>query len=61
MTEETVTYKVPYGLAGPDQVQIEVTGPVMTCTSCDFEFTDYRGEEAADKAVSAFLASRNLN
>jgi hypothetical protein len=46
----------PYGIA-PHTVELTALVDKGSCSACAFEFTDWRAEEALDKAVRTHLAS----
>jgi hypothetical protein len=45
-----------YGVDG-DAVMLSATVPVRHCTQCDFEWVDWVGMEAKDRAVAEYIAS----
>jgi hypothetical protein len=48
--------RFPYGIA-PHTVELAALVDKGRCSACAFEFTDWRAEEALDKAVQIHLAS----
>ena len=50
ITEAEETSMITYGV-GEDKKTIPVTQPMMTCSKCNFKFTDYRGEHARAMAI----------
>jgi hypothetical protein len=43
-----------YG-SGPDLAMLKAYVPVLYCASCDFGYTDYRGEELRSLALQEHL------
>ena len=49
--------RFPYGIA-PHTVELAAMVDKGRCAACTFEFTDWRAEEARDRAVQIYLAAR---
>ena len=52
-TESMKDYTFPYGVAGPDQVELTVNIPVRTCNNkeCGFEWYNWKAELIMDAYV----------
>jgi hypothetical protein len=55
-TETMEAQNFQYG-CGFEAVELTALVPLIRCIECGFEFTDFRGEEARDKAVFDYLKS----
>jgi len=49
--------RFPYGIA-PHTVELTAMVDKGRCPACSLEFTDWRAEEARDRAVQIYLADR---
>lgn len=52
ISKTNVFHTIQYGI--DNVVGIPVTLPVYNCMDCNFQWYDYEGEEAIDKAVSDY-------
>jgi hypothetical protein len=58
VTESLENEKLTYG-CGEDRVLLDVELVVLSCGSCGEAYTDYRGEEAREAAITEYLAGKN--
>lgn len=56
ITREEYEQEFIYGVKNP--VTLKATMPLFVCKDCGFQYYDYRGEEARQKAVDQYLSSR---
>jgi len=55
LLEKEETERFLYGV-GKDAAKLSVVVPVVSCSECKFEFTDYRAEEIKDIAIESHLS-----
>lgn len=51
VTESIEKQTFPVGCAPDPVFHVTCEVPVMTCSACEFQWTDYRAEEIRDKAA----------